>query len=116
MQTAQATFPKSYRLLKRFEFRRLSGSSNVVSRPAFLIVWQDFACGHPRIGITASRKVGSAVVRNRVKRQVREYFRNNHNSLPSVDLNLIVRRKAAEMDTVTLHEELAHAFRKIAEQ
>lgn len=116
MHTAQATFSKSYRLLKRFEFTRLSASSNILSRPAFLIVWQDFGLSVPRIGITASRKVGSAVIRNRIKRQVREFFRNNHGILPAVDLNLIIRRKAAEMDTDKLHEELAQAFRRIAEQ
>ena len=32
-------------------------------------------CGHPRLGVTVSRRVGNAVVRNRYKRRLREIFR-----------------------------------------
>jgi ribonuclease P protein component len=44
--------------------------------------------GHPRLGITATRKVGSAVVGNRAKRRVREIYRrwDERRKLPSLDL------------------------------
>jgi len=51
-----------------------------------------------RLGITVSRKVGSAVVRNRVKRQVREWFRAARPRLrPGIDLVVIGRSAAARL-------------------
>jgi len=47
-----------------------------------------------RVGITVSSKVGDAVVRNRVKRRLREAIRHELAALPSVDLVLIARPAA----------------------
>jgi ribonuclease P protein component len=54
--------------------------------------------GDRRLGIAASRKVGNAIVRNRIKRGVREWFRHNRSGLPAdLDLVVIARRHAAEL-------------------
>jgi ribonuclease P protein component len=46
-----------------------------------------------------SRKVGNAVVRNRVKRQVREWFRHTRSTLPGAwDIVVIARSEAAELE------------------
>ena len=48
-----------------------------------------------RVGITVSRRVGNAVVRNRIKRWVREFTRRRMGSLPRVwDVVIIARRSA----------------------
>lgn len=50
-----------------------------------------------RIGITTSKKVGKAVVRNRVKRLVREYLRSHEWVPPEVDVVIIAKRSASEL-------------------
>ena len=48
-----------------------------------------------RVGITVSSKVGVAVVRNRVKRKLREAVRHEIHGLPAIDLVLTARPSAA---------------------
>ena len=61
-----------------------------------------------RLGITASRKVGNAVVRNRFKRRVREWFRARRCELPKdVDLIVIARRSGAELSFRDLDQRLS---------
>lgn len=61
-----------------------------------------------RLGITASRKVGGAVKRNRVKRRVREWFRRGQGGLaPELDLVVIARRGATTLDQAGVDRELA---------
>ncbi len=57
----------------------------------------------PRLGVTASRKVGNAVVRARAKRLVREAFRATRELFaPGIDVVVIVKRSTEEskLDTV----------------
>lgn len=66
-----------------------------------------------RIGITASRKVGGAVARNRVKRAIREWFRHSRESLPGdVDVVVIARPGAAALSG----PELASGLSRLVEQ
>jgi ribonuclease P protein component len=51
-----------------------------------------------RLGITASRKVGNAVVRNRIKRGIREWFRSSRASFEGdFDVVVIARRGASQL-------------------
>jgi len=50
-----------------------------------------------RLGITVTRKVGNAVVRNRIKRLVREIFRQHRQRLPSgLDIVWVAKQQAGE--------------------
>lgn len=54
---------------------------------------------HPavaRVGLTVSSRVGGAVVRNRVKRRLREAIRHELSLLPAVDLVVVARSSAVE--------------------
>lgn len=113
MLLAKTGFPKEFRLLKRSDFLRMASCKTLASSSSFLVVWQPNCFDHPRLGITASRKTGSSVVRNRVKRYVREYFRLHRNLFPGVDIHVIVRRKAAETSAAGLFLELQRVFQQI---
>jgi ribonuclease P protein component len=89
---------------KRAEFDRIQkGGARVSTRSFVLIVAARPDRDPARLGITASRKIGGAVVRNRAKRLVREAFRATAELFPTgIDLVVIVRKppgamKAAEV-------------------
>lgn len=63
--------------------------------------------GADRLGLTVSRRVGGAVVRNRVKRRIREWFRSRCElPSPALDLVVIARPSARQLDARALEEEL----------
>lgn len=64
--------------------------------------------GHPRLGITASRKVGKAVVRQRLKRRIREVYRrwDRRHALPALDLVMHLKPEAGKSDFRMLQAEL----------
>jgi len=68
-----------------------------------------------RLGLTVSRKVGNAVVRNRVKRRVREWFRSGGRTpLSGGRLVVIARDAAVELDWNALTELLDHQVGEVA--
>jgi len=58
------------------------------------------------VGITVSGKVGNSVIRNRIKRQVREFFRRRRALLPhAVDFLVIARNSAVNLPSSMLAAE-----------
>lgn len=98
---------------KRAEFVLFFDKTTKIPVKGFLVVWYPNGQEIPRLGITVSKKIGSAVVRNRVKRLTREVFRRNRMLLPCVDINVIARRESVMMDYFSVEHELLKAFRHI---
>ena len=84
-------FPRSRRILRPSEFVAVYDHGHSVRRGPLLI----HALGAretTRLGLSVSRKVGNAVVRNRVKRRLRDAFRRLQHDLPAgYDLVITVR-------------------------
>ena len=86
--------------------------------PGFVLLVRDRADGDPakRLGITVTKKIGNAVVRNRMKRRFRALARDVIASQGAIgsDHILIGRKTGIERDFVTLRAELAKAVAKLA--
>jgi ribonuclease P protein component len=66
-----------------------------------------------RLGLATSRKVGTAVERNRLKRRLREIFRTNKHLLePGLDIIFISRPYAASLDYNSLKKAVLDLLKK----
>ena len=77
-----------------------------------LLNYQKNSLGHLRFGVTASRKVGKAVVRNKLKRWIKEYFRHSvkaGNNLEA-DINIIFKPVDPQFYKGIPHEEFVKAL------
>jgi ribonuclease P protein component len=100
-------FPPTMRLKKKTEFIRVFREGVTWKGSCFslhalprtgdaLPTRMNAALSHeagPRLGLVVTRKIGSAVERNRIKRKIREVFRKEAPRLPAVDL--VIRPNAA---------------------
>jgi ribonuclease P protein component len=109
-------FEKSGRLLKRYEFAHVSTTGCKTYLPDFIIIRAASELNRSRIGITVSRKVGNSVLRNRIKRFVREFFRNNRSLFHEADYNIIARSGAARIGYDAVCQELANGLRRTGQQ
>ena len=108
------SFPRQLRVRRRSEFRAVQERGRKVHTAHFLLFTLDTAPGAGRLGITASRKVGSAVVRNRLKRYLRETFRRHRAEFPrDKDVVVLVKQAAAGLDAQTVAREVLRATRRL---
>ena len=66
---------KLYRIRKNEEFSKIIGQRKSQASPCFVVYCANKAMDNARVGISVSKKLGDAVDRNRIKRQVREMVR-----------------------------------------
>ncbi|PKN16641.1 MAG: ribonuclease P protein component [Deltaproteobacteria bacterium HGW-Deltaproteobacteria-23] len=106
-------FDKSGRLRKRIEFTKVAALGNKLYLADFIIVKAASDLSWPRIGITVSRKVGNSVIRNKIKRLLREFFRNNRDLFLPADYNIIARSGAVKLGYDALCQELVNGLCRI---
>jgi ribonuclease P protein component len=87
----------SERLCHPREFRRVFRYGKKLVTPIFILHILPTSAPCSRLGMAVSKRVGKAVIRNRVKRLIRELFRQHKAALqPTCDVVFVARRPAAE--------------------
>lgn len=109
------SLPKAERIRKRAEYVSIQTQGRKLSTPSLLAftVWK--AQAPLRLGITVSKRVGGAVVRNRVKRLLREVFRHVKDRLPpGLQLVIVAKADAAQLDFQRTRAEFLEICRRCA--
>ncbi|NRA65187.1 MAG: ribonuclease P protein component [Pseudobacteriovorax sp.] len=109
------SFPKSSRLLSRMDFRSvLSVEKAKVVNPYMVVIAKPRNSSEPsRLGLIVSKKVGIAVMRNRVKRKLRESFRTLPSPKTSLDLVIIARKSAVSADFNVIKDSLGSSLDRL---
>ncbi len=101
-------------LVLNTQFKKLynKGSSQVF--PSVVVYTKSNGLPYNRLGITVSKKIGKAVIRNRAKRRLREVYRiNSANILQGFDFVLVARGRTAECPYEKLSADFIQAVKKL---
>ena len=116
-------FPAKRRLRKRRQFLAVAAGGRRLGGKHFLFfvhrqeTGPSSVAGEARFGITVTRKIGNAVIRNRVKRIVREGCRRSAALFPAgLDLVIVARPSAASAGSAEAADEIAQLARRIASE
>jgi ribonuclease P protein component len=109
-----AGLPREARLRRPGDFAALRASSGRAGGRCFHMRFRVNELGHARLGLAISKRVSKrAVERNRIKRLVRESFRQVRHRLPPVDLMVMAREQAAGVPGPQLLGELEALWQKL---
>jgi len=104
---------RAERLSRRKDFERVFREGRRVDLPFLRVVYAPNGLDRRRIGFAVSRKVGKAVVRNRIKRLLREAFRRHKDLFPpGCDFVFVPRREILDHTPEEVARKLAEAFRE----
>ncbi|MDD2568765.1 MAG: ribonuclease P protein component [Clostridia bacterium] len=99
----------AHRLRKRKDFRRAYQRGKAVKSTNFIIYYAPNKIGAYRVGFSVSKKIGKAVIRNRVKRKLREAVRLNPQCFTAGwDYILIARHSAIAAEVKNLGEQIVN--------
>ena len=111
---------RSIRLRKHADFQRVYQASRRYSSASMTYFFRvrdasEPAGSEPRIGFTTGRVLGGAVVRNRIRRRMREAARLHASELPlRTDVVLHPRKVVLDMNFALLEKEVSRVFTAIA--
>lgn len=106
------SFPKELKIRKSSEYEEIFGTSKRLRSQHFNILYVQNTLGYSRAGIVVGKKnVRSAVKRNRIKRLVREVFRNNKSLFDSLDVVFLAKKGSDTLNYINVKREIEEIIR-----
>ena len=104
---------KAYRIRKNEEFASIISKKHSRNSACFVMYYEPKKMDNARVGISVSKKLGNAVQRNRIKRQVREMIRALIDfETFSLDVVIIVRKSYRGRDFMANKNDLEILIKK----
>ncbi|MBQ9243393.1 MAG: ribonuclease P protein component [Proteobacteria bacterium] len=104
---------KSIRLRKHAQYCRVQSKGRRIGGKFLLVIFAPSSFLGVRFGLTVSKKVGKAVVRNKVKRRLRDILRHHQAVLGGLDVVWIAKADAASASYASLEREVVALLDRI---
>lgn len=105
---------KAYRIKKNSEFQYIfKHGKSFANRQLVIFYLEKPEQEHFRMGLSVGKKIGNAVMRNKIKRYLRETFRELKKEIkPNVDIIIIARQPTKNMGLTEFKKSLSHLLYK----
>lgn len=101
-------------LNKNYEFRRLYAKGRSAVSPTLVVYVRRVKRPGNRVGFTVTGRIGKAVVRNRVRRRLREIYRLHEEELPQgLDMVVVARGRSVNARYQQLEQDFLACCRKL---
>lgn len=108
------SFPKEFRIRNRKDFATVFSEGARARSENFVLYSKPNGLGHPRLGVSVGKKASpSSVRRNRMKRMLREIFRNNKSAFFSNDVVVVVKNDVSDRKSGELLPEITGLAEKM---
>lgn len=111
--------PRQKRLAKRRDFLRVYETGRKIFSRYTVLFFASNDLSHSRLGVTATKKLGKANVRNRLKRWTREVYRRRRGPLSldarRFDIVVNIKPNAAAIAFSEFSDDLARALQRVAD-
>ena len=105
----------SVSIKNNYEFRRLYAKGRSAVSPTLVVYMRRTKRQTNRVGFTVTVKIGKAVVRNRIRRRLREIYRlNEHRLIAGADLVVVARGRSVAAPYTALEKDFLACCAKLA--
>lgn len=102
---------KSYRVKREKDFKLIFQSGTSVANRKFVVYSLPKDQTHFRVGLSVSKKLGNAVVRNRIKRRLRHLIKELSPHLVTTDFVIIARKGVEILTYQEMKNNLTHVLK-----
>ena len=101
---------------KTADFKTVYKLGKVASNRFFAVYAFPDGKNQMRLGLSIGKKVGKAVIRNKLRRWIKEYFRLNKHEISKLDVVTVVRLSARELATAGKYSDVSKYLSCLVEQ
>lgn len=102
---------KTESMTENYLYRRLYRTGKNAVQPLIAVYYRKNRLPHNRLGITATKKIGNSVARNRARRVIKEAYRLSEDQIPTgLDIVIVARQRAVFCKMQEVQKNLLRVF------